>query len=175
MAKSLVIVESPTKARTIKRFLGKGYDVEATMGHIKDLPKTAMGVDIEKGFEPSYKIKPEKRDVVKKLKQAAQSAKTIYLASDPDREGEAIAWHVAEELMAPDVTIGRITFHEITQKAIDEALAHPKELDKPLYDAQMARRSMDRIVGYTMSPLLWRKVKRGLSGGRVQSALDLAP
>ncbi|MEN6473281.1 MAG: type I DNA topoisomerase [Syntrophaceae bacterium] len=169
MGKSLVIVESPTKARTIKRFLGKGFDVEATMGHIKDLPKTSLGVDIEKGFEPNYKIKPEKRDVVKRLKQAAQSAKTIYLASDPDREGEAIAWHVAEELRTPDVAIGRITFHEITQKAIDEALAHPKELDKPLYDAQMARRSMDRIVGYTMSPLLWRKVKRGLSGGRVQS------
>lgn len=169
MAKSLVIVESPTKARTIKRFLGKGFEVEATMGHIKDLPKTSLGVEIEQGFAPSYKIKQEKRDIVKRLKQAAETAEHIYLASDPDREGEAIAWHVAEELQSPQVRIGRITFHEITKKAIDEALEHPKELDQHLYEAQMARRSMDRIVGYTMSPLLWRKVKRGLSGGRVQS------
>lgn len=169
MPKSLVIVESPTKARTIKRFLGKGFDVEATLGHIKDLPKTSLGVDIEKGFQPSYKVKPEKKHIVKRLKEAADTAQYIYLASDPDREGEAIAWHVAEELKKPDVKIGRIIFHEITKKAIDEAIAQPKELDKHLYNAQMARRSMDRIVGYTMSPLLWRKVKWGLSGGRVQS------
>jgi len=169
MAKTLVIVESPTKARTIKRYLGQNYAVEATMGHIKDLPKTVLGVDIENEFTPSYRVKPEKRDVVKKLKKAAASAKEVYLASDPDREGEAIAWHVAEEIKQSKSEIKRIIFHEITKKAIEEALNNPKELDQSLYQAQIARRSLDRIVGYTMSPLLWKKVKRGLSGGRVQS------
>jgi len=169
MSKSLVIVESPTKARTIKRYLGKGFNVEATMGHIKDLPKSVLGVEIDKGFEPDYKVKPEKRDVVKKLKALASSADHIYLASDPDREGEAIAWHIAEEIKKSKAATYRIIFHEITKRAIDDALQHPKELNKSLYEAQMARRSMDRIVGYTMSPLLWKKVKRGLSAGRVQS------
>ncbi|MBN2297013.1 MAG: type I DNA topoisomerase [Deltaproteobacteria bacterium] len=169
MGKSLVIVESPTKARTIKRYLGKDYEIEATMGHIKDLPKSVLGVDIENGFEPNYKVKPDKRDIVKKLRSKASSADHIYLASDPDREGEAIAWHVAEELKKPDSTVGRIIFHEITKKAIQEALEHPQQLNRSLYEAQKARRVMDRIVGYTMSPLLWRKVRRGLSGGRVQS------
>ncbi|MBN1635714.1 MAG: type I DNA topoisomerase [Deltaproteobacteria bacterium] len=169
MAKTLVIVESPTKARTIKRYLGQNYAVEATMGHIKDLPKTVLGVDIENEFTPSYRVKPDKRDVVKKLKKAAASAKEVFLASDPDREGEAIAWHVAEEIKQSKSEIKRIIFHEITKKAIKEALDNPKELDQSLYQAQIARRSLDRIVGYTMSPLLWKKVKRGLSGGRVQS------
>jgi len=169
MAKSLVIVESPAKARTIKRYLGKGFEVEATMGHIKDLPKSKIGIDIEDGFQPGYKVIPAKRDVVKKIKNLSDKADAVYLASDPDREGEAIAWHVAEEIKKPDSAVHRITFHEITKKAIDEALKNPKELNRKLYDAQMARRSMDRIVGYTMSPLLWKKVKRGLSGGRVQS------
>lgn len=169
MAKSLVIVESPTKARTIKRFLGKGFDVEATMGHIKDLPKTSLGVDIDKGFMPNYKIKPEKRDVVKRLKQAAQSAKTIYLASDPDREGEAIAWHVAELVRGEGRTVRRIQFNEITARAVREALAHPRDLDENLFNSQQARRILDRIVGYKVSPLLWKKVKRGISAGRVQS------
>jgi DNA topoisomerase-1 len=169
MAKSLVIVESPAKARTIKRYLGKGFEVEATMGHIKDLPKNKISIDIENGFLPGYKVIPTKRDVVKKIKSLAEKADTVYLASDPDREGEAIAWHVAEEIKKPDSAVYRITFHEITKKAIDEALKSPKELNHHLYDAQMARRSMDRIVGYTMSPLLWKNVKRGLSGGRVQS------
>ncbi|HPI92466.1 MAG TPA: type I DNA topoisomerase [Deltaproteobacteria bacterium] len=169
MAKSLVIVESPAKARTIKRYLGKGFEVEATMGHIKDLPKSKLGIEIEQGFSPSYKVIPDKRDVVKKIKGHADKADIVYLASDPDREGEAIAWHVAEEIRKPDTAVRRITFHEITKKAIEEALKNPKELNRQLYDAQMARRSMDRIVGYTMSPLLWKKVKRGLSGGRVQS------
>jgi DNA topoisomerase-1 len=169
MAKSLVIVESPAKARTIKRYLGKGFEVEATMGHIKDLPKSVLGIDIEKGFTPQYKVIPDKKDIVKKIKGYAADAKAVFLASDPDREGEAIAWHVAEEIKKPGSSVYRITFHEITKKAIDEAIKTPKELNKPLYDAQMARRSMDRIVGYTMSPLLWKKVKRGLSGGRVQS------
>ena len=169
MAKSLVIVESPAKARTIKRYLGKGFEVEATMGHIKDLPKSKLGIDIEQGFLLGYKVIPDKRDVVKKIKSRADKADTVYLASDPDREGEAIAWHVAEEIKKPDSSVHRIIFHEITKKAIDEALKNPKELNRELYDAQMARRSMDRIVGYTMSPLLWKNVKRGLSGGRVQS------
>ena len=169
MAKSLVIVESPAKARTIKRYLGKGFEVEATMGHIKDLPKSKISVDIENGFLPGYKVIPAKRDIVKKIKSLAEKADTVYLASDPDREGEAIAWHVAEEIKKPDSSVYRITFHEITKKAIDEALKSPKALNQQLYDAQMARRSMDRIVGYTMSPLLWKNVKRGLSGGRVQS------
>lgn len=169
MAKSLVIVESPAKARTIKRYLGKGFEVEATMGHIKDLPKSKLGIEIEQGFTPSYKVIPDKRDVVKKIKSRADKADIVFLASDPDREGEAIAWHVAEEIRKPDTAVRRITFHEITKKAIEEALKNPKGLNRPLYDAQMARRSMDRIVGYTMSPLLWKKVKRGLSGGRVQS------
>ena len=169
MARALVIVESPTKAKTIKRFLGKDFEVEATMGHIKDLPKSTLGVDVKGDFSPAYSVKPEKKDIVKRLKTAAEKASHIYLASDPDREGEAIAWHIAEELAGPDKEVSRIIFHEITKKAIEEAVASPKSLDKNLYDAQMARRSMDRIVGYTMSPLLWRKVKRGLSGGRVQS------
>ena len=169
MAKSLVIVESPAKARTIKRYLGKGFEVEATMGHIKDLPKSKISIDIENGFLPGYKVIPTKRDVVKKIKSLADKADTVYLASDPDREGEAIAWHVAEEIKKPDSAVYRIIFHEITKKAIDEALKSPKGLNHQLYDAQMARRSMDRIVGYTMSPLLWKNVKRGLSGGRVQS------
>ena len=169
MAKSLVIVESPAKARTIKRYLGKGFEVEATMGHIKDLPKSKISIDIENGFLPGYKVIPAKRDIVKKIKSLAEKADTVYLASDPDREGEAIAWHVAEEIKKPDSSVYRITFHEITKKAIDEALKSPKALNQQLYDAQMARRSMDRIVGYTMSPLLWKNVKRGLSGGRVQS------
>jgi DNA topoisomerase-1 len=169
MSKTLVVVESPTKAKTIKRYLGKDFEVEATMGHIKDLPKTTLGVDIRGEFRPAYSIKPEKKDVVRRLKTAAEKIEHIFLASDPDREGEAIAFHVAEELASPGVDVSRIIFHEITKKAIEEAIASPKPLDRSLYDAQMARRSMDRIVGYTMSPLLWRKVKKGLSGGRVQS------
>ena len=169
MPKALVIVESPTKARTIKRYLGSDYEVEASMGHIKDLPKNDLGVDVEHGFSLDYRVKPDKRDVVSKLKKAAQGVAHIYLAADPDREGEAIAWHVAEELKSSGAPIDRITFHEITKRAIEEAMQKPGKLNDRLYFAQMARRSMDRIVGYTMSPLLWKKVKPGLSGGRVQS------
>ena len=169
MSKSLVIVESPTKAKTIKRYLGKEFEVQATMGHIKDLPKSVLGVDIDKGFAPNYKVKPEKKDIVKKLRKLAEDAERIYLASDPDREGEAIAWHIAEELSKQNSEVGRIIFHEITKKAIDQAIKQPQPLNRSLYDAQKARRVMDRIVGYTMSPLLWKRVKRGLSGGRVQS------
>jgi DNA topoisomerase-1 len=169
MTKSLVIVESPTKAKTIKKYLGKEFEVEATMGHIKDLPKSKLGIDIENDFNADYHVMPNKKEVVKKLKKLAKAASHIYLASDPDREGEAIAWHVAEELEDKKKTTQRITFHEITKQAIEEAIKHPKQLDANLYNAQMARRSMDRIVGYTMSPLLWNRVKRGLSAGRVQS------
>jgi len=169
MARSLMLVESPTKARTIKRYLGKRFDVEATMGHIKDLPKTTIGVDLENGFKLNYRVKPDKRDLVKRLKKLANSADEVYLASDPDREGEAIAWHVAEELSKSGKKVRRITFHEITKNAIEEAVKNPRGLDSSLYNAQMARRAIDRIVGYTMSPLLWKRVKRGLSAGRVQS------
>ena len=169
MARSLMLVESPTKARTIKRYLGKRFDVEATMGHIKDLPKTTIGVDLENGFKLNYRVKPDKRDLVKRLKKLANSADEVYLASDPDREGEAIAWHVAEELSKTGKKVRRITFHEITKNAIEEAVNNPRGLDSALYNAQMARRAIDRIVGYTMSPLLWKRVKRGLSAGRVQS------
>jgi len=169
MARSLMLVESPTKARTIKRYLGKRFDVEATMGHIKDLPKTTIGVDMENGFKLNYRVKPDKRDLVKRLKKLANSADEVYLASDPDREGEAIAWHVAEELSKTGKKVRRITFHEITKNAIEEAVNNPRGLDSALYNAQMARRAIDRIVGYTMSPLLWKRVKRGLSAGRVQS------
>jgi len=156
MSKSLVIVESPTKAKTIKRYLGKEFEVQATMGHIKDLPKSVLGVDIDKGFAPNYKVKPEKKDIVKKLRKLAEDAERIYLASDPDREGEAIAWHIAEELSKQNSEVGRIIFHEITKKAIDQAIKQPQPLNRSLYDAQKARRVMDRIVGYTMSPLLWK-------------------
>jgi DNA topoisomerase-1 len=169
MGKALVIVESPTKAKTIKRYLGKDFEVHATMGHIKDLPKSVLGVDLEQSFEPSYKIKPDKKDIVRKLRKMAEDADRIYLASDPDREGEAIAWHISEELERPGSSVGRIIFHEITKKAIDQAIKEPQPLNRSLYEAQKARRVRDRIVGYTMSPLLWKRVKRGLSGGRVQS------
>ncbi len=169
MAKSLMLVESPAKARTIKRYLGKGFDVEATMGHIKDLPKTTMGVDTENGFKLNYRVKPDKKDLVKRIRQLAKTADEIYLASDPDREGEAIAWHMAEELEKTGKKAKRVTFHEITKNAIKEAVKRPRELNAYLYNAQMARRAIDRIVGYTMSPLLWKRVKRGLSAGRVQS------
>ncbi|MBI2083666.1 MAG: type I DNA topoisomerase [Deltaproteobacteria bacterium] len=171
MAKSLVIVESPTKAQTIAKYLGKGYQVKASVGHIKDLPKGELGVDIKNQFSPTYVVLASKKKVIKEIQTAASNADHIFLACDPDREGEAIAWHLAEELQKKlkKKTIRRILVHEITKKAIQEALTHPKELDKNLYEAQQARRILDRIVGYQISPLLWDKVKRGLSAGRVQS------
>lgn len=164
---NLIIVESPTKARTLGRFLGSEYDVEATMGHIKDLPKSTLGVDVEHNFKPEY-IDVEKRaDTIADLKKRSKKAKVIYIATDPDREGEAIAYHVKEILGAGKSK--RITFHEITKDAVDEAIAHPHAIDDNLVDAQTARRVLDRLVGYKLSPLLWRKVRRGLSAGRVQS------
>ncbi len=167
----LVIVESPTKARTISQYLGRGFTVKASMGHIRDLPKSKLGVDVENGFEAQYLIPKEKRAVVKELKELVERAAVIYLATDPDREGEAIAWHVVQATQAKNgKEIHRIVFHEITEEAIREALANPREIDQRLVTAQQARRVLDRLVGYMLSPLLWRKVRSRLSAGRVQSA-----
>lgn len=168
---NLIIVESPTKAKTLSKFLGDAYRVEATMGHIKDLPKSKMGVDIEHDFVPQFDVVAKKGAQIKKILSAAAKAHHIYLASDPDREGEAIAQHVYEVLnesgKAKDMK--RIVFHEITKEAVEEAIAHPHAIDTDLVDAQAARRVLDRLVGYSLSPVLWKKVRRGLSGGRVQS------
>ncbi len=167
--KDLVIVESPTKARTISRYLGKKYEVKASKGHIKDLPKTKLGVEIDNGFKPDYIIIPEKREVVEQLKEAASKAEKIFLAADPDREGEAICWHLKEELEPVNPRIKRVTFHEITERAIRQAFSSPEDINLNKVHAQWARRILDRLVGYLISPLLWRKVKSGLSAGRVQS------
>jgi DNA topoisomerase I len=169
MGKDLIIVESPAKIKTIKKFLGGGYEVEASVGHVRDLPTKTLGVDEGNDFAPDYQIIPGKAKVVSKLKSAAKAAGTVYLAPDPDREGEAIAWHVAEIIRTSNPNVKRIQFNEITAKAVKEALANPTELRKPLFDSQQARRILDRLVGYKISPLLWKKVKRGLSAGRVQS------
>ncbi len=168
-AKDLVIVESPAKAKTIEKYLGGSYKVKASMGHLRDLPKSRMGVDIENGFEPQYIPVRDKTELIQELKKDAKSAKTVDLATDPDREGEAISWHLKELLELPDDKARRVTFNEITKKVVTESIQHPRDIDQNLVDAQQARRILDRIVGYTLSPLLWRKVKRGLSAGRVQS------
>ncbi len=165
----LVIVESPTKAKTIAKFLGKGFTVESSFGHIRDLPKSDIGIDIENGFKPRYVIPTKAKKTVTKLKKLAEKASEVILASDEDREGEAIAWHLAEALKLPLDKTERIVFHEITREAIEEALAHPRSIDEKLVDAQQARRVLDRLVGYELSPFLWKKVARGLSAGRVQS------
>ncbi|KKQ16147.1 MAG: topoisomerase protein [Candidatus Woesebacteria bacterium GW2011_GWB1_38_5b] len=199
MNTSLVIVESPTKARTLAKFLGKGYQIEASMGHVRDLPKSEMGIDTQNDFEPKYIIPRDKKKKANELKKLAKNAKTIYLATDPDREGEAIAWHIAQLLESTTRGTGitgttgsiensgteprdtrdtsktrgtlmkRVVFHEITESAIKDAFSHPRDLDYQLIDAQQARRVLDRLVGYKLSPVLWKKVKRGLSAGRVQS------
>ena len=169
MAQNLVIVESPAKAKTIKKFLGKGYNVEASMGHVRDLPKSQLGVDIDNDFEPKYITIRGKGEIIKKLKKEAKNAKKIYLATDPDREGEAISWHIAYLLDIDPSSACRIEFNEITQQAIKNAVKNPRTINMSLVDAQQARRILDRVVGYTISPLLWRKVKKGLSAGRVQS------
>lgn len=167
--KALVIVESPAKARTISRFLGPEFAVKASMGHVRDLPKSKLGVDVAQDFQPTYTILKEKLPVVKELRESVQRSRELILATDPDREGEAIAWHLIEATQAHDKPIRRIVFHEITEEAIREALAHPRGIDMRLVNAQQARRVLDRLVGYEISPLLWRKVKSGLSAGRVQS------
>ena len=169
MADKLIIVESPAKANTIKKFLGGSTKVVASMGHIRDLPKSKMGVNIEGDFEPEYINIRGKGDLIKSLKKDALNAKHIYLATDPDREGEAIAWHLAYILDIPEDSICRVTFNEITKETVQESIKHPRKIDLNVKDAQQARRVLDRIVGYKMSPVLWKKVKRGLSAGRVQS------
>jgi DNA topoisomerase-1 len=166
---SIVIVESPTKQKTIAKFLGNGYVIVATLGHIRDLPSRALGVDEAKNFEPQYVILPKAKKVLPILKQAVKSAKKVFLATDYDREGEAIAWHVAEALKLPASQIARITFHEITPEAIKDSLQHPRKVNMDLVHSQLARRILDRLVGYKLSPLLWAKVRKGLSAGRVQS------
>ena len=168
-AKDLVIVESPAKAKTIEKYLGGDYKVKASMGHLRDLPKSKMGVDIEHGFEPQYIPVRDKKELIAELKKDAKAAKTVYLATDPDREGEAISWHLKELLDLPEEKARRVTFNEITKKVVTESIRHPRAIDQDLVDAQQARRILDRIVGYKLSPLLWKKVKTGLSAGRVQS------
>ena len=169
MAKPLIIVESPAKARTITKYLGKAYNVMASVGHVRDLPASKLGVDIENNFTPQYITIKGKGKILTEIKKAAGSASKIFLGPDPDREGEAIAWHIAEELTGKDDNIFRVLFHEITEKAIKEALHNPGRIDTNKVNAQQARRILDRIVGYKLSPLLWEKVRRGLSAGRVQS------
>ncbi len=169
MADKLIIVESPAKANTIKKFLGGSTKVVASMGHIRDLPKSKMGVDIEHDFEPEYINIRGKGDLIKSLKADAKKAKKVYLATDPDREGEAIAWHLAYILGIPEDSVCRVTFNEITKETVQESIKHPRKIDMNLTNAQQARRVLDRIVGYKISPVLWKKVRRGLSAGRVQS------
>lgn len=169
MAKNLVIVESPAKAKTIEKFLGPDFKVESSFGHIRDLPARDLGVDLEHDFAPKYAVSADKKDVVKKLKKLAKESETVWLASDEDREGEAIAWHLAEALELDALKTNRIVFHEITKDAIVKAIEEPRRIDMDLVNAQQARRVLDRIVGFELSPVLWKKVKRGLSAGRVQS------
>ena len=169
MKKNLVIVESPAKARTLGKILGKGYSLKASLGHIRDLPKKQLGVDIKKDFAPEYVVPKPKKKIVLELKQAVKTASTVYLATDPDREGEAISWHIAEVTKSNGAPYCRVIFHEITKEAVKRAFSHPRSIDMELVNAQQARRILDRLVGYKISPLLWRKVRRGLSAGRVQS------
>ncbi|MCK4407638.1 MAG: DNA topoisomerase I, partial [Bacteroidales bacterium] len=169
MAKNLVIVESPAKAKTIEGFLGKDFLVKSSFGHVMDLSKKQLSVDIKNGFIPKYEISPDKKKIVSELKKFADDAKTVWLASDEDREGEAISWHLVNALNLNEEKVKRIVFHEITKSAITKAIENPRGIDKNLVDAQQARRVLDRLVGYELSPLLWKKVKPALSAGRVQS------
>jgi DNA topoisomerase-1 len=166
---NLVIVESPAKAKTIGKYLGAGFKVTASMGHLRDLPKSQLGVDVEHGFAPDYKPVKGREETISELRKAAETSDIVYLATDPDREGEAISWHLKELLKLEDERAYRITFNEITKKVVQESIEHPRAIDIDLVNAQQARRILDRIVGYKLSPLLWRKIKRGLSAGRVQS------
>ena len=169
MSKNLVIVESPAKAKTIEGYLGKDFKVTSSMGHIRDLPKGSGAIDIENNFEPTYEVSPEKKDIISKLKKLAEDAEMVYLASDEDREGEAISWHLKEVLDLNDAKTRRIVFTEITKKAILNSLESPRGIDIDLVNAQQARRVLDRLVGYELSPILWKKIATGLSAGRVQS------
>jgi DNA topoisomerase-1 len=165
----LVIVESPAKAKTVGRFLGKAYTVRASVGHVRDLLRSELSVDVDNNFRPKYRVPNEKRAVVKELKELAKTAEEIYLATDPDREGEAIAWHLLESAEIPPDLTKRVVFHEITQSAISDAFSHPRQINMALVDAQQGRRVLDRLVGYSISPVLWEKVRSRLSAGRVQS------
>src|SRR3990167_575898 len=167
--KSLLIVESPAKVKTLSKFLGKDFSIKASIGHVKDLPRKELGVDVENNFTPTYIAIEGKEKVLKELKKAAKDVDKVFLGPDPDREGEAIAWHIAEELSGDSDKILRVEFNEITERAVTEAIKHPRKINKSLVDAQQARRVLDRLVGYKLSPLLWKKVQRGLSAGRVQS------
>src|SRR5229473_3751457 len=169
MAKALVVVESPAKAKTINKYLGRDYKVVASMGHIRDLPKSKLGVDVDNNFSEEYESIESRKKVIKELKDAAKDASDIYVATDPDREGEAIGWHLTQELAGKKRRIHRLTFNEITKKAVQDAMKHPRVIDEKMVAAQRARRVLDRLVGYKISPILWDKVRRGLSAGRVQS------
>ena len=168
MSKNLVIVESPAKAKTIQKYLGKDFEVKSSFGHIRDLPKKGMGIDLQ-SFTPDYEVSADKKKLVAELKASVKKADMVWLASDEDREGEAIAWHLAQELKLNEANTKRIVFHEITKNAILKAIENPRKIDQNLVDAQQARRILDRVVGFEMSPVLWKKVKTGLSAGRVQS------
>src|SRR5262249_31187034 len=169
MAQNLVTVESPGKAKTLGKSLGRDYQVKASVGHVVDLPKSKLGVDIENDFAAEYQVINGKTKVLEEIKKAAKDKENVYLAPDPDREGEAIAWHIAQRLGPRRRNVHRVLFNEITKKAVLEALKHPGEIDRNRFEAQQARRVLDRLVGYRLSPLLWKKVRRGLSAGRVQS------
>ena len=169
MAQNLVIVESPAKAKTIEKYLGSAYTVRSSFGHIRDLPERGIGIDIHQGFAPEYVVSEDKKDVVAQLRKLAKAAETVWLASDEDREGEAISWHLAEALDLDVSKTKRIVFHEITKTAILKAVENPRRIDMNLVNAQQARRVLDRLVGFELSPVLWKKVRRGLSAGRVQS------
>ena len=169
MSKSLVIVESPAKAKTVSRIVGNRYSVKASLGHVRDLPKSKLGVDVENDFAPQYLVPKAKRAVVRQITEAAKKASSVYLATDPDREGEAISWHLVQAAQLDDMPLRRVVFHEITKEAVTDAFRHSRGIDMDLVNAQQARRILDRLVGYKLSPLLWRKVRRGLSAGRVQS------
>ena len=166
---NLVIVESPAKAKTIKKYLGPNYEVMASMGHVRDLPKSKLSVDVDNGFKPVYVPMKDKEEVISSLKKEASHSDTVYLATDPDREGEAISWHLAQLLDIPLNAPVRVTFNEITKSGVEYGMEHPRSIDLDLVNAQQARRILDRIVGYKLSPFLWKKVRRGLSAGRVQS------
>ena len=169
MAKYLVIVESPAKVKTIKKFLGNNYEVAASNGHVRDLPKSTLGIDVEHDYEPKYITIRGKGDILANLRKLVKKADKVYLATDPDREGEAISWHLANALKLEDKDINRISFNEITKNAVKASIKEPRKIDMNLVNAQQSRRMLDRMVGYKISPLLWAKIKRGLSAGRVQS------
>ncbi|MCK5280938.1 MAG: DNA topoisomerase I, partial [Cyclobacteriaceae bacterium] len=169
MSKNLVIVESPAKAKTIEGYLGKDYKVVSSYGHVRDLPKDDMAIDVKNGFKPTYEISKDKKEVIKNLKRDVKGSDMVFLASDDDREGEAISWHLKESLKLDDSKTRRIVFREITKNAILNAIESPRGLDLDLVNAQQARRILDRLVGFEISPILWKKIKRGLSAGRVQS------